>query len=963
MGISVTGNEANYRSSSPTLLFALIAAGLAGNYFNYPIFLDIDFLFGSIFAMLALQFFGLGRGVVAAAIIAGYTCILWNHPYAIIIMTAEAASVGVLMGRRKIGMVLADTLYWLLIGMPLVFLFYHVIMHAPLGNTFITMTKQAVNGIANALIARLLFTGFCLRSRTEQMSYREIIYNLLAFFVLCPALIMLGVSSRTDFAETDRHLRTTLIQDSRRVTDRVETWVLNRKSAIINLAAMAATHTPQQMQPYLEQAKKADVNFQRVGLLNREAVTTAYFPLIDARGQSSIGKNFSDRPYVQTLRETRKPVLSHVVISRIGLHDPIVMMLAPVLQQGEYSGYCVGVLGLEQIRTHLDKSTNENAALYTLLDKNGKVIMTNRRDQTVMAPFVRDKGTLNRLDDVISQWVPAVAPNTPASERWRKSVYIAETTIGDLAEWRLIMEQPVAPYQRLLFANYTGKLTLLFFILLGALALAEFLSRRIVVTLGQLRALTYELPVKLAADGREIVWPESGIKEATHLINNFSDMADSLASQFNEVRQINESLEQRVEERTAELKKSEEAYRTVADFTYDWEYWVSPDGSLRYISPSCERHTGYSREEFLKDSSLMIRITHPDDRETFNDHLHVSLDAAEHTQQHHIDFRITTSSGEERWFAHVCQPVYDGDGRYLGQRATNRDITERKSMEVALREATAAAEAANIAKSRFLANMSHEIRTPMNGVIGLTDLLLETSLTAEQREYAELVKLSGRNLMLLISDILDLSKIEANRIELERQDFNLQAEISDAVQLLSLQARNKGLELKTVIDPDVPLLLQGDVGRLRQILTNLIGNAIKFTTAHGTPDSPKSPQDAVSLHIRQEAQDQRHVTLRFLVRDSGIGIAADKLESIFEPFTQADSSTTRTYGGTGLGLTISRQLAGLMGGTVGVESVLGEGTMFWFTARLEKQVEETASPQSGQHAAETINTVCNTNDS
>ena len=937
MDISAPSTEASSRST--TLLLALIAAGLAGNYFNFPLFLNIDFLFGSIFAMLALQLFGLGRGILAAAAIAGYTALLWNHPYAIIIMSAEAASVGLLMGRRKIGMVLADTLFWLLIGMPLVYLFYHVIMQVPLSSTYITMVKQAVNGITNALVARLIFTGFTLWTRTAQMSYREIVCNLLAFFVLCPALIMLAVGSRSDFAETDHHIRTTLIQDSRRVTDRLETWVLNRKSAIINLAAMAASRSPQEMQPYLEQAKRADVNFQRVGLLNGDAVTTAYFPLVDERGQSSIGKDFSDRPYVPLLSQTRKPVLSEVVISRISHNNPIVMMLAPVVAEGKYSGYTVGVLSLEQIRTHLDKSTDENASFYTLLDKNGTVFMTNRSDQTVMKPFVRSKGTLTPLTGVISQWVPAMAPNTPASERWRKSVYVAETVIGDLAEWRLILEQPVAPFQISLYDNYTGKLTLLFVILLGALALAEILSRRIVVTLGQLRTLTYELPARLATGGKEITWPESGIKEAKHLINNFRQMADSLVAQFNAVRQSNEFLEQRVEERTVALRNSEEAYRTVADFTYDWEYWVAPDGTQRYISPSCALHTGYSREEFLQDTGLMMKITHPDDREQFDNHLHVTPHAAEKTHRHHIDFRISTSSGEERWFAHVCQPVYDGDGKYLGQRATNRDITERKCMEAALRQAKTAAEAANIAKSRFLANMSHEIRTPMNGVVGLTELLLDTELSEEQREYAELVKLSGKNLMILINDILDLSKIEADKIKLDTRDFDLQAETSEALHLLTLRAREKGLELRSLIDPDVPLLLNGDAGRLRQILTNLIGNAIKFTASTDQQNNFKSPDGFVSLHIRKDTEDLQHATLRFLVRDSGIGIAADKLETIFEPFTQADSSTTRNYGGTGLGLTISRQLAELMGGTVGVESVLGEGATFWFTAILEKQGE------------------------
>jgi PAS domain S-box-containing protein len=382
----------------------------------------------------------------------------------------------------------------------------------------------------------------------------------------------------------------------------------------------------------------------------------------------------------------------------------------------------------------------------------------------------------------------------------------------------------------------------------------------------------------------------------------------------NTARKLVEAEQKKLDQR---LRDQQFYTRSLIESNIDALAATDPSGIITDVNKQMEALTGCTRDELI-GAPFKSYFTDPERAEAG---IKLALSEKKVT-----DYELTACArdGKRTVVSYNATTFYDRGRTLQGVFAAARDVTEGKRVEAELQQAKAAAESASQTKSDFLASMSHEIRTPMNAIIGIADLLAKTPLSLEQDKYVQIFRRAGNNLLDLINDNLELSKVEASQLELERTGFSLSDLLEKVTEIVAVRAREKGLALICEIAPDVPTDLVGDPTRLRQVLLNLLGNAIKFTEA-----------GEVGLRVALDTDSPSPAALRFAISDTGIGIPGEKLGAVFERFTQADSSTTRRYGGSGLGLTISKRLVELMGGRIWVESSVGKGSVFYFAAPLE----------------------------
>ena len=933
------------------LFCVLVCAGLAGNAFPVSI-LNAHFIFGSLFAMLALQVFGWIPGLAAGAVISAYTWLAWNHPWAMVTMTAEVAVAGWLFTRRRWSLVTADTVYWLCVGLPLGFVCFRFISGLPMGNALFLLAKQTINGIANALIARLVITGWIVIRRTNgRIAFRELLSNLMLVFVLGPFLVFLALAGRADMAETDRRIRDTLTWDSRQLTDGLETWLHQRERVVATLATLAQTLDTEAIQARLDQAWQSDTGFLRIALMNRYSTVTAAAPRIED-GRSVLGMNYADRPYIAEIRKTLKPIFSDVLLSKFRPEDPIVIVAAPVAAGGEYNGLVTGLIKFDRIRTLLELHATGPDVRYTLVDKKGRVILSNRPDLPSLAPFSRPGGRLSALDNGLRQWIPDLPPNTSTIDLWGKSFYVARSALGRTAQWQLILEQPVAPFQKILYRRYMNAFLLAFTLLVAALVFAELISRRVVRPIDRIVEATRTVPARVEA-GEPVQWPRHPVVEADFLITNLKVMSDSLKNKFIENRQINESLEQRVAERTEALHQSEVFLESVID-NIPAMVFVKDAATLRYVklNRAGEKLLGLSRQEMTGKNDYDFFPNAVADRLAQTDRQALAegrlVEITEETIQ-------TRHLGERILYTRKI-PIFD---RYKTPRyllGISEDISERKqgreALEAAnrkLRQSQAATlniledlKAENEARrknaaerdrlqeqliqaqkmesvGRLAGGVAHDFNNMLNVILGYTELALQ-KMNKDDPLYDDLTEILSAARR--SADITGQLLAFARRQTIAPRTIDL----NDTVEgMLKMLRRLIGEDIDLAWKPGTGLWpVNMDPAQVDQVLANLLVNARDAISGVGkiTIETENARLDESYCADRPGFVPGEFVLLA--VSDDGCGMDRKTMDHLFEPFF-----TTKEVGkGTGLGLATVYGIVRQNNGFINVYSEPGQGATF-----------------------------------
>ena len=537
----------------------LCSLAFLGNLVKVQLFFNIDFLMGSFFVMLAVMFLGRSHGVIAGFIAGTCTYIAWNHAWMIPVATCEALFVSSLYYKRKGNPVIYDIAYWLFIGMPMVYFFYHHLLGIELQGTLLIMLKHSVNGIFNTLLAVLAYMAFRLRKRSdgERTEYFQLVFVVMVSLVFLPTMLVFVTSTRAYQDREKEVLESRISYVSEIARNSLASWIEDHQKKVQTLSALVGDPSSisfAEMQHYVETLKAAEPTFKKMGVLNEKSVTVAYSPL-EEKGRSTLGIDFSDRPYIPIMKETKRPFIPDVVIGKLGNPAPVILMLAPIIVDGEYKGYCTGVVRSSRISGVLAGVAAGNGINITVVDGNERVIASTIPSLKVMDRLTQPYANGKSESSGILHWVPEPRPNFSPVQRLMQSMLVKSASISPDCRWKIIVEAPYLPLIEHLSQYSILRLALLNVLILFTVTISHLFSKGFVSTIMKLQDVTKSFPKRIE-DTNGIIWPKSRVKELAALSDNFRDMALALAADIAKRKRV-EAARARLEAQLSHAQKME----------------------------------------------------------------------------------------------------------------------------------------------------------------------------------------------------------------------------------------------------------------------------------------------------------------------------------------------------------------------------------------------------------------------
>jgi len=811
-----------FRFLGVTLLLALL--GYAGNYMSVPIVYSVTFIFGSIFSIIALRSMGFRLGIITAFLASIYTYYLWNHPYAIIIFTAEIIWIGAALKKGKSNLIIIDSVFWLVLGAPLVALFYYGVMHLGIQITAIIILKQAINGILNALVASIILTHtpvifWIRREKTKQKSaYSLSIFHLVSAFLMVPTLALVLIQNFQGLSSTQERVIQEVAVGAKETKNMVTDWYSRHINAIRSISEISSkypTSPSAKLQEELHHISTLFPDFHNVYLGDSNATTFAFYPAVNEKGQSTVGINFADRQYFKQLKKTLRPVISDIMMARGGVFQPTITISVPVLVDGKLSHFGLGAINLQKLELMLQTMGGRKHLICTITDSQNDVVYSSDPSRKLLSKISNtDSGQIISPSSNVFLRIPGSKKNISIMNTWKDAVYFTKLPIQG-TPWTLLVEYPVGPLQKSFYNAAILSLGTISLIYLVMISLAFFISNLLTRQLKSLSLTSKDIPLKIDR-GEEIFWPQSDIAEVSELIEHYEQTALTLENRLLETR---------------------ERYKVLVDISPSGIWLTDKTGNVTYTSAKWNEITGFKSENAFGKG--WIDGIHPDDKQRISKDWDTCITSKSDFQ---AEYCLANADGNSQWIWSIASTIKEKENE-IGWIGTITDITDRKTKEklkISLKE-----------KETLLQEIHHRVKNNMNVVSGL--LSLHKSSTQNEEVKQALQESQGRvYAMSAVHESLYNSK---NLAEIELIPY-LNKLTNSLVQTYSVNPRKVQLKIdgdnvKVNIDKASPLGL---------MINELISNAMKYAF----PDERNG-----EIVVTTRMQDDQ---LELSIKDNGVGM-------------------------------------------------------------------------------------------